>query len=334
VKPGKVSAVVPRPLDDDFDLAADAEDVLGLLHVHVVEDPASGQPALDEAEILITGIGTQNASANDLARAMPRLRWIHSMTAGIEDVLSHDLLERRILVTNGAGAYATAIAEYAFAAMVMLCRRIPELAVAHERHRWLESHPLGSELAGKRVGIVGYGGIGRALARLCAAAGMTVWGLRRKHAVEDEEGPAERVLEPGQLPELLAWSDFVVLAASLNPSSRGLLGSAQLEAMKPGAFLVNVSRGALVDEAALAPALTSGRLGGVLLDVTALEPLPETSELWGLPNLWTTPHIAGGTHESRGRALLVLLTNVRHYLAGRLEDMVNVVDLPHELGHQ
>ena len=109
------------------------------------------------------------------------------MTAGIEDVLSDDLLERRILVTNGAGAYATAIAEYAFAAMVMLCRRIPELAVAHERHRWLESHPLGSELAGKRVGIVGYGGIGRALARLCAGAGMTVWGLRRKHAEEDEE---------------------------------------------------------------------------------------------------------------------------------------------------
>jgi phosphoglycerate dehydrogenase-like enzyme len=299
--------------------------------MHVVENPLAGEPALLGAEILITGISTQTAAVNDFAQAMPRLRWIHCMTAGVEDLLSETLLERGILVTNGSGAYATAIAEYAFAAMVMLCRGVPELVAARERRRWPEGHPLGSELAGKRVGIVGYGGIGHALARLCAAVGMTVWALRRTPLATDEESPAQRVMTPDRLLELLAASEFVVLAASLNPSSRGLLSHAEFEAMKPGAFLVNVSRGALVDEAALASALASGRLAGAMLDVTVLEPLPETSQLWLLPNLWITPHMAGGTHESRRRAFDVLVTNVRHYLAGRPEAMVNVVDLEHEL---
>jgi len=297
----------------------------------VVENPASDDPELRVAEILITGISTQTASPSDLARAMPRLRWIHSMTAGVEELVSDELLGRQVLVTSGAGAYATAIAEYAFAAMVMLCRRIPELIAAHERHRWLEGYPLGSELAGKCVGIVGYGGIGRSLARLCAGAGMTVWGLRRRPVDKHQQGPAERVLVLDELPELLGASDFVVLAASLNPSSRRLLGSAQFQAMKPGAFLVNVSRGALIDEAALAFYLTSGRLGGAVLDVPTLEPLPEASELWGVSDLWITPHMSGGTNESRRRAFDILLNNVRHYLAGHFESMLNVVDLQHEL---
>ncbi len=160
---------------------------------------------------------------------------------------------------------------------------------------------------------------------------MTVWGLRRRPVDKHQQGPAERVLVLDELPELLGASDFVVLAASLNPSSRRLLGSAQFQAMKPGAFLVNVSRGALIDEAALASYLASGRLGGAVLDVPTLEPLPEASELWGVSDLWITPHMSGGTNESRRRAFDILLNNVRHYLAGHFESMLNVVDLQHEL---
>ena len=119
---GAIGAVVPRPLTDDFDTAADTDDVLGRIELHVVEDPGRRSQHLDESEILITGISTQVVPALELARAMPRLRWIHSLTAGTEDLLAQELLERRVLVTNGAGAYATAIAEYAFAAMVLLAR--------------------------------------------------------------------------------------------------------------------------------------------------------------------------------------------------------------------
>jgi len=328
---GAIGAVVPRPLTDDFDTAADTDDVLGRIELHVVEDPGRRSQHLDESEILITGISTQVVPALELARAMPRLRWIHSLTAGTEDLLAQELLERRVLVTNGAGAYATAIAEYAFAAMVLLARRIPELLLASSRREWRDPHPLGGELAGRQVGIVGYGGIGRALARLCASAGMSVWGLRRRAAAREQRDSAERVLEAAALGELLEASDFVVVAASLNPSSRGLLGQAQFEAMRSGAFLVNVSRGALVDEAALAAALRSGRLAGAVVDVTAIEPLPVESELWDAPNCWVTSHMSGGTSESRRRAFELLLVNCIAYLGGDPDAMHNRVDLALEL---
>jgi phosphoglycerate dehydrogenase-like enzyme len=233
------------------------------------------------------------------------------------------------LVTNGASAYAPAIAEYAFAAMTLLARELPGLLVAGSRGTWSD-HRLGRELSGKRLGVVGYGGIGRALARICSGAGMSVWGLRR--TTTGDPGPAEGILGPDQLGELLSRSDFVVLAASLNPSSRGLIGAAELALMKPGAFLINVSRGALVDESALAAALAGGRLAGSMIDVTAIEPLPPDSPLWTLPNLWITPHMAGGTHESRDRALRVFERNLSRYLAGRRDEMLNVVDVAHELG--
>jgi len=323
-----VGAVAPAALEDDFDLARDADRVLDRLDLRVVADPG---PTVADAEILITGLTTQTAPGAEFAAAMPRLRWVHSLTAGVEDLVSEDLLRRGVVVTNGAGAYATAIAEYAFAAMVMLARSLPQLVIAHAEGGWVEEHPLGSELAGKRVGIVGYGGIGRAVAGLCCAAGMSVWGLRRRPAAGDT-APAERVLAPEDLPRLLAECEFIVLAASLNPSSRGLLGPAELEAIRPGAYLVNLSRGALLDEAALASALRSGHLAGAVIDVAVAEPLPASSELWRVPNLLITPHMSGGSRESRDRAFDLLLANLGHYLTGHPEEMANVVDLQRELG--
>lgn len=324
----KPLVVLPRPLEDDFDVSDDAGPLKDV-ELTVIETIEPGNSALLQAEILVNGIGDQKVSGARLASAMPRLRWIHSMTAGVDGLLSGSLAERGILVTNGASAYAPAIAEYAFAAMTLLARDLPGHLVAGRRGEW-SGHQLGGELFGKRLGIVGFGGIGRSLARICIGAGMSVWGLRR--TTSGEPAPAERLLGPEQLHELLAACDFVVLAASLNPSSRGLIGRAELEVMKPGAFLINVSRGALVDEPALAEALRSDRLAGAMIDVTTVEPLPADSQLWKLPNLWITPHLAGGTRESRNRALAVLEQNLTLYLAGRHDEMTNVVDVAHELG--
>jgi phosphoglycerate dehydrogenase-like enzyme len=326
----KPLVVLPRPLEDDFVVSRGAGP-LDEVELIVVERIEPGDPALLQARILVDGIADQKVSGAELAAAMPRLRWIHSMTAGVDGLLSASLARRGILVTSGASAYAPAIAEYAFTAMTLLARDLPGHLVARTRGEWRD-HELGGELFGKRLGIVGFGGIGRALARICTGAGMSVWGLRR--ATTGDPAPAERLLGPEHLHELLAASDFVVLAASLNPSSRGLIGRAELESMKPGAFLINVSRGALVDEDALATALAAGRLAGAMIDVTAVEPLPADSPLWKLPNLWITPHLAGGTRESRGRALAVLEQNLALHLAGRYDEMVNVVDVAHELGLQ
>jgi phosphoglycerate dehydrogenase-like enzyme len=328
---GSVAAVLARPLEDDFDTRADPDGVLRRLELHVVDDPASESRGLREGEILVTGFGAQTASALELASAMPRLRWVHSMYAGFEDLLAEPLLERQIVATSSAGAYGEAMAEYAFAAMVLLARRIPELFVAASHRQWRELHPLGIELAGRRVGIVGYGATGHALARRCAASGMSIWGVRRRADLEQND-PAERVLPVDRVGELLAASDFVVIAASLNRSSRGVLGSRQFEAMRQGAYLVNVARGALVDQQALTQALRSGRLAGAIVDVALVEPLPEQSELWDVPNLWLTPHMSGGTAESRARAFEILVANCRAYLDGRLDQLQNRVDLPFELG--
>jgi phosphoglycerate dehydrogenase-like enzyme len=327
---GPIVAVVPRPFEEDFETSADVDGVLRRLELHVVDDPASGSRGLRDGEILFTDFGGQVVSALELAAAMPRLRWLHSMYAGVEGLLAEPLLEREIVVTSSAGAYAEAMAEYAFAAMVLLARRLPELVVAAARREWRSPHPLGYELAGRRAGIVGYGGVGRALAAICRGAGMSVWATRRRAAREADD-PAERVLPPEELDELLAASDFVVVAASLNPSSRELLGPRQLEAVKPGAFLVNVARGALVDDAALADALRSGRLAGAIVDVTAVEPLPPASALWDVPNLWVTPHMSGGTFESRARSFELMLGNCKAYLDGRLDELRNRVDLAREL---
>jgi phosphoglycerate dehydrogenase-like enzyme len=322
----KPLVVLPRPLEDDFVVSGDTGP-LNDVELTVVETIELGNPVLQQAEILVNGIGDQKVSGAELAAAMPRLHWIHSMTAGVDGLLSASLTERDVVVTNGANAYAPAIAEYAFAAMTLLARNLPGHLVASSRGEWGD-HQLGGELSGKRLGIVGFGGIGHALARICTGAGMSVWGLRR---TKTNAGPAERLLGPEQLHELLAGCDFVVLAASLNPSSRGLIGRAELEAMKPGAFLINVSRGALVDEPALVDALVSNHLAGAMVDVTTVEPLPGDSPMWRLPNLWITPHLAGGTRESRERALALLKQNLALYLASRRHEMMNVVDLGHEL---
>jgi phosphoglycerate dehydrogenase-like enzyme len=318
--------VLPRPLTDDFVLTPAARDVLARVEVKVVTDTRSD--ALGAADVFVTGISTETLDPLEIARQMPNLRWIHTMTAGIGSVASPELLARDILVTNAAGAYAPAIAEYTFAALVLLTRGLPELLVASSQRRWAD-HALGLDLAGKRIGIIGLGGIGRRVASLCLAAGMHVRAIRRSPTDADRDVGFE-VGPPGDLDALLASSDAIVVAASSNPTTQGLLSARELALMPPHALLVNVSRGQLVDEPALMAALHERRLGGAVLDVTATEPLPPDSPLWSAPNLWITPHMAGGTLESRARSLELLVENLDRYLAGD-RNLVNRVDLSAEL---
>jgi phosphoglycerate dehydrogenase-like enzyme len=317
--------VLPRPLTDGFVPTPEALEILARVALEVVADEAAA--ALASADVLVTGFPTQTLDPLVFARRMPRLRWIHSLTAGLGTLVSPELLERDIVVTNASGAYAPAMAEYVFAALVLLARRLPDLLLARVEHRWPD-HELGRELAGTRIGIVGFGGVGRRVATLCVGAGMEVRAIRRTPTA-DAGQPDVRVGGPGELDELLAWCDALVLSASSNASTRGLIGARELALMPAHALLVNVARGELVDEPALAAALHAGGIAGAMLDVTTVEPLPPESPLWSAPNLWITPHMSGGTLESRARSLALLVDNVRRYAAD--EPLVNLVDLALEL---
>ena len=257
---------------------------------------------------------------------MPRLRWIHSTGAGIESFASEALAERGVIVTTSAGVYAPAMAEYAIAGMVAIARDLRRLITQQTEHRWQHEPVSGSELYGKRVGIVGYGATGRYLATICSALGMEVWATKRTPLVTTGE-PVDRLLSPDGLHELLGASDYVVVTTSLNSTTRHLLGEDEFRALKRGAGIVNVARGGVIDQDALLVALDDGRIGGAVLDVVTPQPLPPESPLWGHPRVIVTPHISGGSPEGWVRSMDLFIANLRLYLDGDLAHLGGLVDL-------
>ena len=285
-------------------------------------DAPSDRPP-DGLEVIVTGM---DDAVFDRAIDAPTVRWVHSISAGVEHLPLDRMAERGILLTNSAGAYATAMAEYVVAAAIMLARNLSGWLEGQRERRWLDAEAFGASLLrGKRLGIVGYGAVGRELAIAGRALGMEVWATKRTPVFLSGE-PLDRLLPADALHQLLAASDVVVISASLNRTTRTLIGEAELAAMKPISILVNVARGGLIDEDALVRALIDGRIRGAMLDVTVEEPLPEDSPLWTTPNLLITPHISGNSLESWEAAVGFFCANLDLYLAGTPERMGNLVD--------
>jgi len=255
--------------------------------------------------------------------ALPRLRWFHSFSAGVDHPAFGALLERGVLLTNSSGVSSVPIAQHVIAMMLRVAKRHDAWAQAQREGRW---QPVETdELTGKTVGIVGVGHIGREVARLAKAFGMRVIGCRRRQRAMRF---VDEIVSPDRLSDLLARADYVVLAVPLTTETDLLIGEAGLAAMRPGAWLINVSRGRVVDEAALVRALRERRIGGACLDVFQVEPLPETGELWSLPNAIVTPHNAGWSPLNLERGADVFLDNLRRYVAGRpLRNRVRASDL-------
>jgi phosphoglycerate dehydrogenase-like enzyme len=255
--------------------------------------------------------------------ALPRLRWFHSFSAGVDHPAFRAVLERGAVLTNSPGGSSPAIAQYVIGMMLRTAKRMDAWAEAQRERRW---EPIETaELTGMTAGIVGVGHIGGEVARLAKAFGMRVVGCRRR---QRRLRNVDELVPPERLGELLAQADFVVLALPLSAQTEGLIGAAELAAMKPGAWLINVSRGQVVDEKALVRALRSGTLGGACLDVFREEPLPAESELWALPNAIVTPHNSGWSPLNRGRGVQIFLDNLRRYAAGRpLRNRVRLSDL-------
>jgi phosphoglycerate dehydrogenase-like enzyme len=316
------SAILPRRILKEFgsDISAAAG---GRAELITDDDLGFVVKRLGTIEMAVTGI--DQAVFRQVIEA-PRLHWVHSMSAGVEHLPLQRMAERGVILTNSAGAYAPAMAEYALAAMIMLSRSLSSWLEGQRERRWIKAGSFGAGvLRGKRLGIVGYGAVGRELATAARALGMEVWATRRTPLFVSGE-PLDRLLSTSDLHELLAASDFVVLSASLNRSTRHLIGDAELAVMKPTAVLVNVARGGLVDEDALVRTLKAGRLRAVMLDVTSHEPLQPDSELWSAPNLFITPHISGNVPESWRWAVEFFCRNLQLYLGGSPERMGNLVD--------
>lgn len=234
-------------------------------------------------------------------------------------------------MTNARGVFSRPIAEYVLMMILSVSRRLPQLLELQRERTW---QPLeGTELRDVTVGIVGLGSIGRAVGALATAFGCRVVAVRRRPdsepggSAEDRtfgEVMLDRVGGPETLPELLGESDFIVLAAPLTPETEDMINDTTLAMVKPGAWLINVARGRLIDERALLRALRDGPLGGAVLDTFRDEPLPPMSSFYDLPNVIVTPHTAWSSGRVLDRSVELFCDNLRRFAAG--EPLLNVVD--------
>ncbi|WP_394727197.1 D-2-hydroxyacid dehydrogenase [Altererythrobacter sp. GH1-8] len=264
--------------------------------------------AVAEAEIGWFDMHEREAMAQTL-RAATRLKWLNSIYAGLDFLPMDVLIERGITVTNGAGINAITIAEYVVMGMLNIAKGYREVVRAQERREWLQDSPGKRELAGSKALLLGYGAIGKLIKPRLEAFDVEVTVVRRT--------PDEGALTPDQWRARLGEFDWVILAVPATPETDGMIGASELAAMKSDAVIVNIARGAVIDQPALVEALQAGRIGGAFLDVTTPEPLPPEDPLWTLDNAHITMHLSGRAQDKMFiRSAERFLENLDKYLKG------------------
>jgi phosphoglycerate dehydrogenase-like enzyme len=279
-------------------------------------------PALRDADILLAW----SVRPDQFAQAS-RLKWVHSTAAAVHQLMSPALVTSKVVVTNARDVHGPVVAEHALALMLALAKRLRTAFLAQQQREWAQAkiwdeHPL--ELNGSVVGIVGIGSIGSELAARCKALGMRVLAIR-EHADRKDKN-VDETFAGSDLNRALAMCDFVVLAAPLTDKTKHMISAERLALMKPTAFLINVSRGPLIDDQALIAALRERKIKGAALDVFGEEPLPADSPYWSLPNCLITPHTAAVTDRDRlwERHYILFTDNLHRFLAG--EPLRAIVD--------
>jgi len=249
-----------------------------------------------------------------------KLKWIHSTAAGVAQLMYPELRESGIVVTNPSGIFSVPMAEHTMGLLVALARNFPD-SVRHQDNScwgqqdlWDQPQRL-TELNGQLLLIVGYGSIGREIARRARAFDVRVWGVTRSG--KGDLTHVEKIVAATQLDNVLPEADYVVVAAPETPETAQLMNAARIARMKRGAHLINVGRGSLLDEAALVRALESGALGGAAVDVTGTEPLPPESPLWKAPNLFITPHTSAISDRLWIRQAEILVQLLERWFDGR-----------------
>jgi len=314
----------------DVELTVLEEDQRRLLRsglgVNQSEEAETVRRLLGESEVIyFAGLGV----GPEVHKLATRARWLHTTADGVDNLLDWGYGRGSYVFTNSAGPHAISIGEYIVMQSLMLVKGAAGYVRRQSDHRW-ERVPASerggrSELNGVTVGIVGLGAIGIAAAERLRALGCRIVATRRSATSRQEDvGPAHELVPPDDLPYLLDKSDVVALTLPLTRESHHLIDAAALRTMKSTAYLINISRGGVIDEPALIEALREGRIAGAALDVFEEEPLPPGSPLWDLANVNVTPHISTTSEHFSRRQADLFLENLRRYLAH--EPLLNVVD--------
>jgi phosphoglycerate dehydrogenase-like enzyme len=287
----------------------------------VTKDPEFALAKTPESDVIFNAL----FNADLLRQVFPaasNTRWIHSISAGVDHILFPELRASSIPLTNGRGAFARSLGEFVIAGALYFAKDFKRLLATQASGKWAQFDL--EELHGRTISIVGYGEIGRAIAARAKPFGMRVVAIRRHPERSGSDPLVDAVYAPDRIVEVMRESDYVVAAAPNTPGTRGLIGAAEIAAMKPTGVIMNVGRGQVIDEAALIDALTNRRIRGAALDVFNQEPLPEGHPFYKLDNVLMSFHCADHVDGWIDNAVDVFVRNFDHFIKG--EPLENVVD--------
>ncbi len=273
-----------------------------------------------DAEVYFSWFYLKPTTLHRVLDAAPLLRWHHAPNAGVNHILTPKYLERDLILTNGAGVHGIPIAEFVITYLLAYSKQLPSLYQLQNEHNWQRGLPI-QELFEKTLLIIGAGGIGQEIAVRAKAFGMRIFGSSRHPKPLPN---FDKVVGVNEWKKLLPQSEFVVIATPLTPETKGMIDVETLRLFRPDSYLINIARGAIVDESALTNALRENWIAGAALDTVFTEPLPAESPLWTLPNVFITPHCSGNSPRVKERTLALFLDNLTRYRQGK--SLRNVVD--------
>jgi len=292
------------------------------VNIVVGNAPPAFEQAATNASVLLNWSGSLGLFRGVFGMCR-NLRWVHARSAGLDKTLFPELIESSVPLTNGSGVFSAALGEFVLAAILYFAKDFRRMIRNQLAGKWEEFDVL--PVAGKTLGIIGYGDIGRATAARVRPLGMTVFALKRHVSKASPVDPlVEKTFGPGQRAEMLSLSDYVVVSTPLTSETRGMIGAPEFAAMKRTAVVINVGRGPVINEQALIDALSNGRIKGAALDVFDEEPLPQGHPFYKLENVLLSPHCADHTPDWLDNAMKFFLEQFERYRKG--EPLLNVVD--------
>ncbi|MCH2445374.1 MAG: D-2-hydroxyacid dehydrogenase [Candidatus Marinimicrobia bacterium] len=286
----------------------------GLEFVHIPTDEKLTK-MIPELDILTT----YHIKETSFANATAQLKWIHFGVAGLEHSLFPDILKSKTIITNASGVHAGPVSEFVMSAILYFAKRFKDCQKFMQTKNWTQWQVAKQmvQLKGKTIGIIGFGSLGKAIAKKAKAFDMKVIATRRLQKKVEHKKTVDELIPVSNLSHLLKNSDFVVIACPLTPVTKNMIGKRELSEMKSTAFIINIARGEIINEAALINALQNKTLAGAALDVFEKEPLPKESPLFALDNVFLSPHISGNFPEYQHDVMVQFADNLNRYLAGK-----------------
>ncbi len=293
--------------------------------ISVENDPSALEKHAPEAEVILySGFVGKAPPFEQIWRHTRKLKWIHSLAAGVDKLLFPELIESPVVITNARGVFKRSLAEFAITGMLYFYKHVRRLVDSQRAHRWDDF--MVEWLRGKTMGVVGYGEIGRECAMLAKALGVQIYATRRNPAASAGDPIVDRMFPTTEFKTMLKEVDVLLAAAPLTPETRHMIGGPEFRAMKPSAIIINVGRGPVIDEAALIEALREKRVAAAALDVFEHEPLPEDHPFWDMENVLISPHCTDRTHDPDWLDLSTqcFVANFQRYVTG--QPLLNIVD--------